>query len=86
MFREGELEIARARPNDFVGEMSIISQSPHSASLIAAGETRLLTISRTDFEQILRLRPETSLAVMRVLCNRLCGMIAHEMEYHTTLA
>ncbi len=83
---KGELEIARARPNDFVGEMSIISQSPHSASLIAAGETRLLTISRTDFEQILRLRPETSLAVMRVLCNRLRGMIAHEMEYHTTLA
>jgi CRP-like cAMP-binding protein len=41
------------------------------AALAARGPVRLLTIGRRQFEAILRERPETSLAVMRVLCQRL---------------
>jgi CRP-like cAMP-binding protein len=41
------------------------------AALVAKGPVRLLTIARRQFESILRERPETSLAVMRVLCQRL---------------
>jgi CRP-like cAMP-binding protein len=60
-----------SKPGDPVGEMSIISRAPRIASLVAAGQVRALCIERQDFEQILRQRPETSLAVMRVLCKRL---------------
>jgi CRP-like cAMP-binding protein len=64
-------EIARRKPGGVVGEMSIISQEPRMASLIASGDVRTLTIEQKQFEGILRERPETRLAVLRVLCERL---------------
>jgi CRP-like cAMP-binding protein len=64
-------EIVRRRAGEYVGEMSILNRTPRIASLVAVGEVRLLSIERTEFEEILRLRPDASLAVMRVLCNRL---------------
>jgi CRP-like cAMP-binding protein len=41
------------------------------ARLVAEGDVRTLCIGHKQFEGILRERPETSLAVMRVLCDRL---------------
>jgi CRP-like cAMP-binding protein len=65
------VELARRGPGEYVGEMAIISQEPRMASLIAHGDVRVLHIEQPQFEAILRERPETSLAVMRVLCARL---------------
>jgi HEAT repeat protein/predicted MFS family arabinose efflux permease len=67
----GGPELARRRTGEYVGEMAIISREPRMASLVAAGEARLLCIDQKHFEGLLRERPETSLAVMRVLCERL---------------
>jgi CRP-like cAMP-binding protein len=64
-------EIAQRKPGEYVGEMAIISQAPRMFSLVAAGDTRLLCVGQKEFEAILRQRPEVSLAVMRVLCDRL---------------
>jgi HEAT repeat protein len=64
-------EVARRRTGDYVGEMSIINQEPRIATLIASGLVRALYINQKQFEGILRERPETSLAMMRVLCQRL---------------
>ena len=64
-------ELARRKTGEVVGEMAIISQEPRMASLVAAGDVRLLCIDQKHFEGLLRERPETSLAVMRVLCARL---------------
>ena len=66
-----EYEVARRKAGECVGEMAIISQEPRMASLVAAGDLRTLCIDRKQFEGLLRERPETSLAVMRVLCARL---------------
>ena len=66
-----DTELARRKTGDYVGEMAIISHEPRMASLVAAGEVRLLCIDQKHFEGLLRERPETSLAVMRVLCARL---------------
>ncbi|HLF26550.1 MAG TPA: Npt1/Npt2 family nucleotide transporter [Anaerolineae bacterium] len=66
-----EMEVARRKPGEYVGEMSIISHEPRMASLVAAGNVRALCIDHAQFEGILRERPETSLAVMRVLISRL---------------
>lgn len=68
---QSQQEIVRRQTGEIVGEMSILDQSPRMASLVAAGDMRVLCIAQPDFEEILRLRPETSLAVMRVLCDRL---------------
>ncbi len=64
-------ELARRKAGEYVGEMAVISREPRMASLVAAGAARLLCIDQQHFEGLLRERPETSLAVMRVLCARL---------------
>ncbi len=66
-----EKEVARRRTGDCVGEMAIISREPRIAALVALGEVRVLCIDRQRFEGLLRERPETCLAVMKVLCDRL---------------
>ena len=66
-----QVELARRGPSEYVGEMAILSREPRMATMVAAGDVRVLSIARPEFEQILRQRPEASLAVTRVLCARL---------------
>jgi HEAT repeat protein len=66
-----ESELALRGAGEYVGEMAVISQKPRMAKLVAEGDVRTLCIEQKQFEGILRERPETSLAVMRVLCDRL---------------
>ena len=63
--------IARRGPGDVVGEMSIITRGPRVASLVAEDDVRTLRIGRREFESMIRERPDVSLAVMRVLAERL---------------
>lgn len=63
--------IAVRSSGDVIGEMAVITSRPRMAGLVATGRVRVLSIDRPQFESILRERPETSLAVMRVLCQRL---------------
>jgi HEAT repeat protein len=68
----GHLRVLAVRSaGEVIGEMAVITSAPRMAALAARGPVRLLTIGRRQFEAILRERPETSLAVMRVLCQRL---------------
>ncbi|MGH2555306.1 MAG: Crp/Fnr family transcriptional regulator, partial [Actinomycetota bacterium] len=75
-----QAEVARRRPGDCVGEMAIVSEEPRMASLVAGGDVRTLSIDRRRFERILKERPEASLAVMRVLCERLREAHARDPE------
>jgi len=68
---ETELEIARRKVGDYVGEMSIISREPRMASLIAVGEVRTLCIDQKSFEGLLRERPDVSWSVIQILGRRL---------------
>lgn len=64
-------KVATRGAGDFIGEMALISSQPRSASLRAQTYVRVLEIHKPDFESILRDRPDTALALLRVLCNRL---------------
>jgi CRP/FNR family transcriptional regulator len=66
-----ELEIARRRTGDYVGEMSVISREPRMASLVAVGDVRTLSIDQKSFEGLLRERPDVSWSVIQVLNRRL---------------
>lgn len=66
-----EVEIARRKAGDYVGEMSIIGREPRMASLVAVGDVRTLCIDQQSFEGLIRERPDVSLAVMKVLGQRL---------------
>jgi HEAT repeat protein len=75
-----EMKIGRRKPGEYVGEMAIISHEVRVASLTASGDVRALCIGQSQFEEILRMRPETSLAIIRVLCERLKESISTQHE------
>jgi CRP/FNR family transcriptional regulator, cyclic AMP receptor protein len=66
-----EQELAVRGPGDFIGEMAVISSKPRAASLVAMSDVRVLELHKPAFEAILRERPETALAMMRILCDLL---------------
>lgn len=74
-------ELARRTAGDMVGEMSLITQAPRIASLVADEAVRTIRLGRREFESMLRERPSVALAVMRVLAQRLA-----EREHHTQTA
>jgi HEAT repeat protein len=66
-----EVELARRKAGEYVGEMALISKEPRSATVRAVGNVRTLCIDQKSFESLLRDRPDASLAVIQVLCERL---------------
>ncbi len=71
------IELVRRGPGEYVGEMAVISEEPRMASLIAAEGVRALYIDKSQFRELLRRRPQTSLAVIEVLCERLRETVHH---------
>ena len=57
--------------NELFGEMAILSHAPRSATIRAKGLLRALRISGDAFIKLLSDNPDVSLAVMRMLSDRL---------------
>ncbi len=68
--REIILSIFKA-PGDFFGEMSLLDNEPRSATVIAAVASRLLVLSRKDFQAHIESHPRTALRVLTELSRRL---------------
>ncbi len=66
-----EVELARRKVGEFIGEMALISKEPRFATVAAVGDVHTLCIHQKNFESLLRDRPDASLAVIQVLCERL---------------
>jgi CRP-like cAMP-binding protein len=66
-----EIELARRKAGEYVGEMALISKEPRAATVIAVDNVHTLCINQKNFESLLRDRPDVSLAVIQVLCQRL---------------
>ena len=66
-----DVEIARRKAGEYVGEMALISREPRIATLTTVGTVRALCIDQRSFEALLRDRPDVSLAVIQILCDRL---------------
>lgn len=58
-------------PGDFFGEMSLLDDEPRSASVIASDRSRLLTLSRREFQAHITAHPRTALRVLTELSRRL---------------
>jgi HEAT repeat protein len=79
---DSRMELARRGSGEVVGEMSLITEEPRMASLVAVGDVRTLSIDRPRFERILVERPKVSLAVMRELCARLTESLDRAVASH----
>ena len=63
--------LATLMPGDYLGEMSIIDNEPHSASVHALVQTDVLALGRAEFTRCLAENVSMSLVVMRGLVKRL---------------
>lgn len=52
---------------DLVGELSFIDETPHYASLVAIGPTRVLELERGKLESLLLVHPDIVYRVMRAI-------------------
>jgi CRP-like cAMP-binding protein len=67
----GEIQVAELGSNALVGEMGILSDTPRSATIMAAEPTTALRIDKRVFLELLAQFPQMSLAIMRELAKRL---------------
>ena len=58
-------------PNEFVGEMGLIDNSPRSANVVALEPCEVVCISKSDFKRCLADNFEMAMTVMRGLVKRL---------------
>ena len=66
-----EVILATLQPGDYIGEMSLIDQAPHSASVEAEIQTDALVLGGHDFARCLLENHSTVSAVMKGLVGRL---------------
>ncbi len=69
--RGREVILAMLRPGDHIGEMSLIDNQPHSASVRAEVRTDVLMLGRSDFVRCLPENSSMTYAIMRGLVQRL---------------
>jgi CRP/FNR family cyclic AMP-dependent transcriptional regulator len=69
--RGREVILATLSQGDYLGEMSIIDNQPHSATVRAEVQTDVLTLGRAEFARCLTENASMSLVVMRGLVKRL---------------
>jgi CRP-like cAMP-binding protein len=69
--RGREVILAVLQPGDYVGEMSLIDNQPHSATVRAEVQTDMLILGRAEFARCLPENSSLAYAVMRGLVHRL---------------
>ncbi len=69
--RGREVILATLKPGDYIGEMSLIDNEPHSATVQAEIQTDVLELARADFARCLPENSSMAYAVMRGLVQRL---------------
>ena len=69
--RGREVILAKMRPGDYVGEMSLIDNEPHSATVMAEIQTDALILGRLEFARCLPENGSMAYSVMKGLVMRL---------------
>jgi GNAT superfamily N-acetyltransferase len=61
----GEVKLGVVEAGDFLGEISLVSGEPYTATAVAAGNVQLVSLNRHDFEKLIQRYPRIGLQVMR---------------------
>jgi len=67
----GDVRVADVEPNSIVGEISILCDTPRTATVKASSDVEALRISKENFLKLLSDFPHLGVGVMRVLADRL---------------
>jgi len=63
--------ITTIRPGKTMGEMSMLDELPHSASTIATEDTKVVLITKNNFDRMTEKHPELGLRVLRKIAKLL---------------
>lgn len=62
---DGASLIGHVHTGDFLGEISLVSQQPYTATAIAATDVKLVALKHQDFERLINRYPRIGMRVMR---------------------
>jgi CRP-like cAMP-binding protein len=80
--RDGPSTLARLGDDEFFGEMALLTGKPRSTSAKTTTHTNLWVLYRSDFDDLVNRYPSISLALSRVLSERLAAMDRKFTESH----
>lgn len=66
-----EVLLAVLKKGDIFGEMSLLDNKPRSASAIAFGPTKLMAVSKANFEPTVKAHPEIATRIIELLSERI---------------
>lgn len=66
-----EIAVGEIAAGELVGEMALLSESKRGATVRAVRDSQLLLVKSTTFDRLVHTRPEATLAIARVLVDRL---------------
>lgn len=69
--------LAQFNKGSTVGEMSLVEESPRSATAIALDEAEILILSRDNFERILKESPQVGVKILRNIAKSLSTRLRH---------
>lgn len=69
--KTAEKTLAILSPGDIFGEMAIIEQKPRSATAETLEKTEVLVITKENFQEILKNRPEFLVKLIQIFCCRI---------------
>lgn len=72
--------LAQIRPGEFVGEISLLTGNPHSATACAGRDSRILLLDTDIFQESLQASPVTRL-ILGTMAERLRDTEAHIQQY-----
>ena len=62
---DGETKIGQVLAGDFLGEISLVSQQPFTATAVAATDVQLIALNHQDFEHLINRYPRIGMRIMR---------------------
>jgi CRP-like cAMP-binding protein len=71
----GRTVLHTLKPGDLIGELSFMDDEPRYGSLVASGATKVLSLSRADFETLVETEPRVVYKVMRAIMR-----VAHRVQ------
>ena len=80
--RSGSIVLARMGGDEFFGEMALLTGKPRSSSARTASHSNLWVLYRSDFDDLVNRYPSISLALSKVLSERLAEMDRRFTESH----
>ncbi|MBT4137586.1 MAG: cyclic nucleotide-binding domain-containing protein [Candidatus Latescibacteria bacterium] len=79
--QDGNTEIARVKPVDIVGEMGVVSNEPRSATIKVTQEATLISVSKMQFDVLLKNDVDMAARIFRNMLDSLIGKLRSTNEH-----